>query len=277
MTITSEEPLFSTRLISTDVQEKLPQGVFLRPLQRSDYDKGKPTPHLLISCSHSCLKKTDRRTAVGILEVLSQLSVTGNITREKFEERFDFLKSTKTYFTTVVEDEKSGLIVACATLLAEYKFLHECGKIGHIEDVVVHDSQRDLSKFRPLCLLTPTRLIEQLQYVGRAIGCYKVILNCTAENVAFYEKCNLKQKDVQMTHYFEPFMIKIEEEINQQNYAKYQQRQATLDIGLSPNAEKSFRTMLLEAEQRLQSSSIRQQPTVSAKLTADPEEIQENV
>lgn len=77
-------------------------------------------------------------------------------------ERFDFLKSTKTYFTTVVEDERSGLVVACATLLAEYKFLHECGKvrrvwershvsvrffntgeqIGHIEDVVVHDSQR---------------------------------------------------------------------------------------------------------------------------------------
>lgn len=118
-----------------------------------------------------------------------------------------------------------------------------------------------------------TRLIEQLQYIGRAIGCYKVILNCTAENVAFYEKCNLKKKDVQMTHYFEPFMIKIEEEINQQNYVKYQQRQATLDIGLSPNAEKSFRTMLLEAEQRLQSSSIRQQPTVSTKLTADPEEM----
>jgi len=127
--------------------------------------------------------------------------------------------------------------------------------------------------------LPPTplnRLIEQLQYVGRAIGCYKVILNCTAENVAFYEKCNLKKKDVQMTHYFEPFMIKVEEEINQQNYVKYQQRQATLDLGLSPNAEKSFRTMLLEAEQRLQSSSIRQQPTVSTKLTADPEEIKED-
>ncbi|KAI8582124.1 hypothetical protein K450DRAFT_229128 [Umbelopsis ramanniana AG] len=243
MTIASEEPLFSTRLISSDVQEKLPQGVFLRPLQRSDYDRG-------------------------ILEVLSQLSVTGDITREKFEERFDFLKSTKTYFTTVVEDEKSGLIVACATLLAEYKFLHECGKIGHIEDVVVHDSQRGKKLGQ--------RLIEQLQYVGRAIGCYKVILNCTVENVPFYEKCNLKKKDVQMTHYFEPFMIKVEEEINQQNYAKYQQRQATLDLGLSPNAEKSFRTMLLEAEQRLQSSSIRQSPTVSTKLTADPGEIKED-
>jgi hypothetical protein len=81
-----------------------------------------------------------------------------------------------------------------------------------------------------------------------------------------------------MTHYFEPLMIQIEDELNQQNYAKYQQRQATIDLGLSPNAEKSFRTMLLEAEQRLQSSSIRQQttPKAAANLTAEPEEIKES-
>jgi hypothetical protein len=47
-------------------------------------------------------------------------------------ERFDFFKSSKTYFTTVVEDQKSGLVVACATLLAEYKLLHECGKVSKL-------------------------------------------------------------------------------------------------------------------------------------------------
>ncbi|GAB5593225.1 hypothetical protein Unana1_08125 [Umbelopsis nana] len=243
MTVVADEPLFSSRLISSEVQQRLPEGVILRPLKRTDYDKG-------------------------ILEVLSQLSVTGNISKEKFEERFDFLKSTKTYFTTVIEDERSGLVVACATLLAEYKFLHECGKIGHIEDVVVHDSQRGKKLGQ--------RLIEQLQYIGRAIGCYKVILNCTVENVPFYEKCNLKKKDVQMTHYFEPLMIQVEDEINQQNYAKYQKRQATLDLGLSPNAEKSFRNMLLEAEQKLQATSVRRPLTTATNVTSEPEEIKEH-
>ena len=79
-----------------------------------------------------------------------------------------------------------------------------------------------------------------------------------------------------MTHYFEPFMIQVEEEINQKNYAKYQQRQATLDLGLSPNAEKSFRNMLMEAEQKLQATSVRGTPTTTTDLSTEPEEIKRN-
>jgi hypothetical protein len=79
-----------------------------------------------------------------------------------------------------------------------------------------------------------------------------------------------------MTHYFEPFMIQVEEEINQKNYAKYQQRQATLDLGLSPNAEKSFRNMLMEAEQKLQATSVRGTPTTATDLSTEPEEIKRN-
>jgi hypothetical protein len=47
MTIVSEEPLFSTRLISPEVQVKLPPGVIMRPMQRSDYDRGKPHLRLI--------------------------------------------------------------------------------------------------------------------------------------------------------------------------------------------------------------------------------------
>lgn len=79
-----------------------------------------------------------------------------------------------------------------------------------------------------------------------------------------------------MTHYFEPLMIQVEDEINQQNYAKYQKRQATLDLGLSPNAEKSFRNMLLEAEQKLQATSVRRPLTTATNVTSEPEEIKEN-
>jgi glucosamine-phosphate N-acetyltransferase len=96
---------------------------------------------------------------IGILEVYAQLSVTGDISKQKFEgeltgvrwsfsaaggtnivqqlERFDFFKSTKTYFTTVIEDSRSGLVVACATLLVEYKFLHECGKVRNSDSFFI--------------------------------------------------------------------------------------------------------------------------------------------
>lgn len=34
------------------------------------------------------------------------------------------------------------------------------------------------------------------------MGCYKVILDCSVENKAFYEKCGFQQKSVQMAMYF---------------------------------------------------------------------------
>ncbi|KAJ2958394.1 hypothetical protein NQZ79_g6028 [Umbelopsis isabellina] len=280
MTVTDDDFLFHPTLISQAVRDSLVPGVQIRPLRRSDYSRGKY--ELIRAANANCQNSNPfvtRLPGVGILEVYSQLSTIGNISQQKFEdslERFDFLKSTKTYFTTVIEDTRSELVVACATLLVEYKFLHECGKIGHIEDVVVHDSQRGkrLGQNNSAQNTNGTpigRLIEQLQYIGRAIGCYKVILNCTVENVAFYEKCGLGKKDVQMAKYFEPRMIQVESDHNQKNYEKYQQRQGTLDIGLSPNATKSFHNMLYEAEQNLQ-TTLKQAPN----LTAEPEEIKES-
>jgi len=42
------------------------------------------------------------------------------------------------------------------------------------------------------------RVLEALVEHAKAKGCYKVILDCSAENVAFYEKCGLERKEVQM-------------------------------------------------------------------------------
>lgn len=104
--------------------------------------------------------------------------------------------------------------MACATLMVEYKFLRECGIVGHIEDVVVHDSQRgkklgirfeddNLFVFMNFYLTNYSiRLIEQLHHIAETAKCYKTILNCNEKNVQFYEKCQLKQTDVQMTRYF---------------------------------------------------------------------------
>ncbi|RUS32354.1 acyl-CoA N-acyltransferase [Jimgerdemannia flammicorona] len=207
--------LFADLLISANVQAQLPKGYRIRPLAIDDYDRG-------------------------VLKLLSQLSVVGEVSKDQFIERFEHMRNLKTYFITVIHEESTDRTVAVGTLVVEYKFLHECGKIGHIEDIVVDDSQRG-KKFGQ-------RLIDQLQYTARAIGCYKVILNCTLHNVPFYEKCGLHQKDVQMANYFEPLLIREEEKIQRENWRKFEHRRNS-GLGLSPMAERSFHQMLHEVEE----------------------------
>ncbi|KAI9260678.1 acyl-CoA N-acyltransferase [Phascolomyces articulosus] len=159
--------LFSPKLISPEVLAVLPDGYTLRPLKRDDYNKG-------------------------FFDVLSQLSVTGNISQQVFEERFDMMQRMGCYYLVCIEalDE----IVACATLIVEHKFLHSCGQAGHIEDVVVSDTQRGKKLGK--------RLIDQLTHMAQALGCYKIILNCKEHNIQFYEKCDLQVAQVQMSNYF---------------------------------------------------------------------------
>ncbi|OZJ06968.1 hypothetical protein BZG36_00242 [Bifiguratus adelaidae] len=208
------ESLFSPRLISEAVQKALPEGYILRPLSAEDYHKG-------------------------FLNILAQLSVVGNVPESSFLERYQHMKSQKSYFVNVIEEISTGKVVASATLIAEYKFLHECGKIGHIEDVVVSDTQRG-KRFG-------IRLVEQLKWLAQAIGCYKVILNCNTHNVPFYSKCGLKEKDVQMACYFDAMTLEEEIEIESINAQHYEIRRQN-SMGLSPKAERSFNYMLQEAK-----------------------------
>ncbi|KAL0239930.1 hypothetical protein GEMRC1_010038 [Eukaryota sp. GEM-RC1] len=76
----------------------------------------------------------------GFLEVLSELTTVGDVSFEKFEKRFSSLSPNT--FIYVIEDTKNHRIAGCATLLVEEKFIHSCGKVGHIEDVVTSSKYR---------------------------------------------------------------------------------------------------------------------------------------
>ena len=93
-----------------------------------------------------------------------------------------------------LSDPSTSTLLGCATLIIERKFLRQCGAAGHIEDVVVDAAARG----RRL----GARLIEAAADAAKAAGCYKVILDCSESNVAFYEKCGLTRKEVQMVRYF---------------------------------------------------------------------------
>nr|POE70453.1 glucosamine 6-phosphate n-acetyltransferase [Quercus suber] len=118
-------------------------------------------------------------------------STVGGDNKLDFEDRFWELSALgDDHIISVVEDESPGKIIATGSIFMEKKFLRNCGKVGHIEDVVVDSNARGLKLGK--------KIIAFLTEHARLMGCYKVILDCSLENKAFYEKCGFKQKDIQM-------------------------------------------------------------------------------
>jgi glucosamine-phosphate N-acetyltransferase len=125
----------------------------------------------------------------GFIETLSFLNEIDTISQEKLIETFIKLKrkADSTIFVAVTSE---GKVVGTTTLLIEQKFIHNCGLVGHIEDVVVHE------KFRGQKIAD--RLIEKAINVAREAGCYKVILDCNEKLVPFYQKLGFKKHEIEM-------------------------------------------------------------------------------
>mgnify|MGYP000388492422 CR=1 FL=1 len=137
----------------------------------------------------------------GFLGLLAKLTTVGNVSEEEFTRRFKEIFNAKEksdshtppYFIAVIEDK--GRIVATGTLLIEKKFIHGCGCVGHIEDVVVDETMRGQHLGQ--------QMIRFLTDYAKHAHCYKVILDCSEHNVGFYEKCGYSRKSVQMAKYFD--------------------------------------------------------------------------
>lgn len=131
----------------------------------------------------------------GFLECLSELTVVGEISEIKFIEQYiNMTAKSKDYHIYVMTDTKDKVIGA-GTLLIERKFIHNLRPVGHIEDVVVSKNHRK----KGLGEKITRHLIEK----GKELDCYKVILDCSKDNLGFYEKCGMIEKGIQMSLYFE--------------------------------------------------------------------------
>ncbi|XP_062005118.1 glucosamine 6-phosphate N-acetyltransferase [Rosa rugosa] len=131
----------------------------------------------------------------GFIELLRQLTTCDSVSDKDFEDRFMELQSrAEDHQVFVIEDDRSGKIVATGSVFIERKFIRNCGKVGHIEDVVVDSNARGLHLGK--------KIINSLTDYAHSVGCYKVILDCSVDNKAFYEKCGYKQKEIQMVKYF---------------------------------------------------------------------------
>lgn len=129
----------------------------------------------------------------GFIELLSELTETGNITKEMFLERYNLIQKNKDYIIRVIIDKSTKKVVAAGTLFLERKFIHLCASKGHIEDIVVDKTYRG-KHFGQI-------IVTDLVSISKDKGCYKTVLCCREEITAFYEKCKFTAKEREMVIY----------------------------------------------------------------------------
>lgn len=89
-----------------------------------------------------------------------------------------------TLSTFVAVNKADNSILGTATLFIEPKLIHAGAFAGHIEDVAVLKSCQGAGIGKAL--------IVHCVEVAKTRQCYKVILDCSRENLEFYEKCGFE-------------------------------------------------------------------------------------
>lgn len=125
----------------------------------------------------------------GYCELLSKLTVVGNVSRDEYMARFNQMKKLNEledhYLVVVIEDTVTERVIASSTLFLELKFIHECATRGRLEDVIVDDAYRG----KNVGLLLVRIIVELAREI---YNCYKLSLDCTDKLIKFYEKNNFK-------------------------------------------------------------------------------------
>lgn len=120
------------------------------------------------------------------LETLAALTDVGLGTEQALEVFRQRLRAgIRTYIALA-----NGDVVGTLTLLIEQKFIHNGGKVGHVEDVAV---RRDFQRRG-----VGQALVRHATDEAFEAGCYKVILNCRDDRVPFYEKLGYRRHDIGM-------------------------------------------------------------------------------
>jgi glucosamine-phosphate N-acetyltransferase len=141
-----------------------------------------------ITFHYDDLKKSDYHN--GFLQLLEQLTTTGNISYDEFCNR---LNETKNEIIVVRVNDK---VIATGSILIEHKFIHNLGNVAHIEDIVVDSNYRKYG--------LGSKILDCLINIATNNNCYKVILDCSDDVVPFYSKNGFTKKGNYMAKYFNP-------------------------------------------------------------------------
>ena len=119
----------------------------------------------------------------GFLESLDSLRKSSHLKPKRA--RTIFQRITENPHETIYVAVKDSKVIGAASIIIEQKFIHDGGKVGHIEDVVVAKEFQGKGVGQKI-------VIALLEFAQRQ-GCYKTILDCTDELIPFYEKIGFKR------------------------------------------------------------------------------------
>ena len=128
-------------------------------------------------------------------DTLSNLTEIGkDVYNTEFSQKI-FEKIRKSSNIKIFVAIKDNDIVGSITAIIEQKFIHNGGKICHIEDVVTRKGFEKLG--------IGSILVKKVLEFANLEKCYKVILNCSEYNSKFYEKLGFYKHDIGMRYNIE--------------------------------------------------------------------------
>ena len=126
------------------------------------------------------------------LRTLSNLAEVGiDIHNKEFSKKI-FNKIQKSGNIKVFVAFNGNEIIGSITTIIEQKFIHNGGKVCHIEDVVTRKEFENKG--------IGSLLVEKAIETAVQERCYKVILNCNEFNSKFYEKFGFYKHDIGMRY-----------------------------------------------------------------------------
>lgn len=128
------------------ISANLPSNLVLRPLQLSDHSRS-------------------------YMELLAEHTKAPTVPFERFQERFNLMKAYgDIYYIVVIEDFSQNKIVATGTLEIEHKFIHSLSLRGRLEEIVVHQENKD---YRYTDGNLASIILEVLTTLGKSSGVIK--------------------------------------------------------------------------------------------------------
>ena len=141
----------------------------------------------------SNIRIAELRDLDNLLKLIFQLSAKKaedeNTSRVILERTLGGMLKNKDYVVAVYEQDNK--LIGTATLIVQLNLSHGGRPYGHIENVVTDITYRGKG--------IGAQLVGFLVKKAKEVKCYKVILNCSVDNVPFYEKCSFhKTGEVEM-------------------------------------------------------------------------------
>jgi len=112
------------------------------------------------------------------------------ISYEDFCKTVNLIRSQNAYIYVI---EENNIIIGTIKIMIEHKLHNNLRNVAHIEDVVVHKSHRKHG--------LGTLLIQHAKEISLTHNCYKIVLSCNQDNIAFYKSNGFNEKGSEMTIY----------------------------------------------------------------------------